>query len=401
MAQNNIIKVPAYRIKHLNKEKKGFTLSGEPINGGLLPGRSVLHWPSMKQVRLREAEKSPRGGYTLQVKGLKQSLVMKGDYLIPSDWDVRKGKKAYFYCPSGREEEKKNPHREITLMSNPLAREVMTCEGNFRGYLFKARFPHDPLLILGASYEFKEIDSPMVLIGVGDLPRGQSAFVDKALSSWKERDDLFREFLALELGLNGFARLPLEMEHISLPRCERGMGILIRTNKYAPLARSLQKKASAMGGFHEDKIADPLEKQVKDLMLERGEILREKGWLLPVRRGTENHLSPMARQLFDKMVEGKGRLSPSSIKGAGILDSYKAMARMGLIKFNEDLIMSNDSYEIEAEKILKGLKTCKEADLAQLREFSSLSRREILVLLQWMEEDNKVINRDGIREAAH
>lgn len=391
-------KVPAFRINSVIKEKVGFSLKAQDINGGFLPGRKVIHYPSLKQIRLKDIKKMDSGEYILQVKGLKQNGVGPGDCIMPADWDINRGKGATFYCPSGRIMEKKKHSVTLNLTQGALGIETGRGVFSFSGYVSKGEF-YDPIpLVKGGTYHFEGMEEPMILIGIGDLPKSQVSFVDKALTSWKDSKNLFREYLALELGLEGYASVPLEYADVTLPRCEKGDALLIRTAKYTKVSGALLKRSSAMGGLEETSLRG-LEERVKDLMLERNLIVRSKGWLLPAEGDRERNLSPMARRELTVLREGSGRLSPNSIKNRVAQDNWKALGRMGLVRYHNDLIMTEDAYQAESDIILKSLKEKGAMELAELREFSSLSRREILVLLEWMEREGKITNKDDVREA--
>lgn len=390
--------VPAYEIIDITKENKGFSLTVRAINGGMRAGRSVIHWPSGKQVKLRDVENLPSGAYRVSLKGLKQSLISPGDRLVPADWDGRMGRKAYFYCPVGREE---SQHRKaISLREGALGSKGIGGDVFFRGYLATVTFSRPLPLIKGAAYRFEGYDDDWILLGRGDVQKSHLAFIEKALSSWKDRENLFREFLALELGLYSFALLPREHDRVELPRCVRGEGVLVRKPAFDRVSKGIMKRASAMGGVKEEAFKDPLEIRVVQILREKGDLERIKGWLLPSERRGERHLSPMARAQWEGLKGGTGRLSPSEVKDKGGLENWQAMARMGLVRYSPDLIMDEAAYGKESERILTHLRRSGKGDLARIREISSLSRRELIALLGWMEEDGLIVNKEDFREAA-
>jgi hypothetical protein len=392
--------VPAYRIRAVLDAQKGFSLSAEAVSGGFLPGRDALHWPSLAPVRLKKAECLSGSSYQLLVKGLKRSRIREGDLLFPGDWDSGRCRKALFYCPLGSEYAKDRSYSVTTLAGDPLGERNIKVQFSFSGCLARAEFAEPVLGIKGAEYRFLRLEEPLILVERGEMRRGDSEFVGKAMSSWKDhRDNLFREFLALELGWHGFARVPREYEGISLPRCEKGEGILIRSQNYRTVSARIRKRASAMGGVSLSSFSDHLDRRTAELMVQRGELVTRGDWLLPPRETEEVGLSPMARRQLTLLKEKGGRANPAEFRDRGSRENWEAMGRMGLVRYDEGLVMTGERYEAESGSLVESLRKRGPADLAAMREASSLSRRELLVLLAWMEKDGLISNRGDIREA--
>ncbi len=392
--------VPAYRIGAVLDEEKGFSLTADGINGGFLPGREALHWPSLERVRLKKT--LPLGGdsYSLQIKGLKRSQVREGDLLIPADWDAGRCKKALFYCPGGNEYGKDRSLGTTTLTGDPLVKRNIKAQLTFSGYLVRAEFSDPVLGIKGAEYRFLRIGEPLILIERGQLRRGDGDFVGRALSSWKDnREGLFREYLALELGWHGFAQLPREYETLTLPRCEKGEGLLIRTQKFQATAVRIRKRAAAMGGVSFSALTDPLEQRTAELLLARKELVRRGDWLLLAGRESDAGLSPMAKRQLTLLREGTGIANPAESREGGARENWEAMGRMGLVRYAEGLVMTRERYEGESDTVLGFLRSRGPSELSGIREISPLSRRELLVLLEWMEKDGLILN-DGERREA-
>ncbi|MDC7219543.1 MAG: hypothetical protein PQJ59_06350 [Spirochaetales bacterium] len=393
--------VPAYKIKAVMSGSRGFTLSAEALHGGFLPGREALHWPSLKQIRLKESQLLSGATYELQIKGLRSSDIREGDLILPADWDSGRCRKALFYCPRGPEYAKDSAKKVSTLVADPLSKRKIKVNFTYTGCLARAEFSDPVLGIKGAPYEFYHLDEPLILVARGEVSRSDAAFTGKALSSWEDQSNLYREYMALELGLRGYAFQPLEYDDITLPRTEKGARILIRSNRYKTLSAKLKKRASAMGGMSEDILKDHLEKHVLALMLSRGELIRSGRWILVPGKDSESSLSPMARRQLTLLREGEGSLNPALSKDRGARENWEAMGRMGLVMYHEGIVMTRERYEKEAEAIVKGLKEAGPSELAEIRPFSKLSRRELLIVLDWMEKDRLIINREDIREAAH
>ncbi|MBN2628583.1 MAG: hypothetical protein JXA95_18110 [Spirochaetales bacterium] len=392
--------VPAYRIRAVLDAQKGFSLSAEVVSGGFLPGRDACHWPSLTPVRLKKAETLSGSSYQLLVKGLKRSQVREGDLLFPADWDSGRCRKALFYCPRGGEYGRDRSFAVTTLTGDPLGERNIKVQFSYSGCLARAEFDEPVLGIKGGEYRFLRMEEPLILIGRGEMRRSDSEFVGKAMSSWKDhRDNLFREFLALELGWHGFALVPREYEDLSLPRCERGDGVLIRSQNYKTGSARIRKRASAMGGVSLSSFSDALDRHTAELMVARGELVTRGDWLLLPRAVGEDGLSPMARRQLTLLKEKGGVANPAESRDRGSRENWEAMGRMGLIRYDEGLVMTGERYEKESGMLVERLKKKGPADLAALREVSSLSRRELLILLAWMEKDGLILNRGDIREA--
>ena len=392
--------VPGYRIKSVLKGSRGFTLSAKALNGGFLPGRKAVHWPSLKPVRLKEARPIATDVYELSVKGLAHHQVRQGDRLLPRDWDSGSCRKALFYCPRGAEYAGDSSKALTTLVRDPLGKKNIKVRFEYSGCLARAEFDEPVLGVKGAWYHFLRLEEPLMLVARGEVSRADRNFAGKALSSWKEQDDLFREFLAFELGLRGYALKPREHAGVVLPRCEEGESILIRSSRYKQVSTKIRKKASAMGGTPEKEWRDPLERHVRDMMLERGELRRAGDWFLLPGSDREEALAPMAKRQILLLREGAGYANPAKYRDRGARSNWEAMGRMGLVRYDEGLVMTADSYKTLTEEILGRIRGKGPASLADLREISPLSRRELLILLDWMEKDGLLINRGDMREAA-
>ncbi len=382
------------------KGSRGFTLSAKALNGGFLPGRKAVHWPSLKPVRLKEAKPLAAGVYELSVKGLAHHQVRQGDRILPRDWDSGSCRKALFYCPRGTEYAGDSSRTVTTLVRDPLGKKMVKVNFEFTGCLARAEFSEPVLGIKGAWYHFLRIDEPLMLVARGEVSRADRNFAGKALSSWKDQDDLFREFLAFELGLHGFALKPREYADVVLPRCEAGEDLLIRSSRYKQMSAKIRKKASAMGGTSEREGKEPLERHVRDMMLERGELVQSGGWYLLPGADREDSLSPMARRQLLLLKEGAGYGNPDKSSDRGARENWEAMGRMGLVRYAEGLVMTAEAYGKLSGDILSLLRDHGPAPLGDIREHSPLSRRELLILLDWMEKDGLLVNRGDIREAA-
>ncbi|MDC7223616.1 MAG: hypothetical protein PQJ60_07720, partial [Spirochaetales bacterium] len=179
---------------------------------------------------------------------------------------------------------------------------------------------------------------------------------------------------------------------------ETGRGVLIRSARYSRIASRLKKKAAAMGGTDDRSLTDPLEKHVRDFLLDRGELTRSGHWLLSSGNGEEG-LSPMAKGQLTLLKEGKGYANPAESKARGARENWEAMGRMGLVRYEEGLVMTEERYREEADRIVRALVEKGPAELSEIRPFSELSRREVLILLAWMEGDGLILNKGDLREA--
>jgi hypothetical protein len=394
-----IKEVPAYRIKSVLGGLKGFNLSGEAINGGFRSGRGAIHWPSLTPVKVKECRNLSGSSYELTIKGLKKSQIMEGDLLYPADWDGGRCRKALFYCPRGPEYVKNPACTLTTLISDPLLKRNIKVHFTFTGCLARAEFDEPVLGIKGGIYSFLRLDEPLILVARGEVSRADAAFMGKALSSWKDQKDLFRELMAVDLGLRGFALKPEEYESTTLPRTEKGNRVLIRTAKYKSLSTRLKKRASAMGGTPDSALKDQLERHIRDIMLDRGELIRSGRWLLIPGLNKDDSLAPMARRQLNLLREGSGYANPAASKDRGSLENWEAMGRMGLVHCAEGLVMTRERYEKESEQIVAGLKEKGPSELGEIRSLSSLSRRELLIMLEWMEKDGLILCQGDIREA--
>jgi len=385
--------IPFFIITQLKRDpnEKGILMDLENRGSSIKLPRDLLHFPSLKEIRLQYLEEKDQ----YKLRGLAFKGLQKGDILFPADWGCHFTRRACFYNP-----ERSFKKGNATLIDEPF-NKFEEIEGRYRNsdHLCEMDFSKKILLVPGESYKFKGYKEPLILLHPGSLEKGHSAFVQKALADWKVNKDLYKQVSALRLALFKVTSHPLEMENLQIPHCFKREGLLINEKWWQKELQRFLKKLTPMGGVEMHKLQHEFPQILDALVhetLKAGLIICKGDYLLRADRDPRKNLSPFGAALLTKLEDQEEGLSPTKVKPAE-LEQFRLMERMGLLYLSEDWICSAGFFRSQADLILEFLKQFPGSDMPELKEQISLSRRKLLNILQWMEDAGEIINKDNHR----
>lgn len=380
-----------FRIAGLSQDK-GIYPDLRAVGGGFPQGRSARILPADKPVRLRE-----RDG-RVDLRGIGRGDIGRNSILFPEDWGGAWSREALLYSPkSGYYEGNRN-------LQDPLLQEIQprSSEGRTKqkDHLVMMRF-HRPLYLI-PGMEYLSGEERYILLFHEEIATAKNDFVQKALSDWSGDQDLYRQTLALRLALLKWTSLPIEHQEISLPSALARGSLLVLPEFWEKEKKALIKECSAMGGKKEKEISPRFSSLLKPLIeesLEEGALIRRRGYLQRGDREPLKGLSPFASHCLAKLENTPGGLSTVKVPPPE-KNQYELMERMGLLRMTDQWICSEKEYQTNRETLHSLLKTMDEAEIGPLKEASTLSRRELLHTLQWMEEEGEILNQDNRRRLA-
>lgn len=239
---------------------------------------------------------------------------------------------------------------------------------------------------------------PGVILWCGpSSPREWSALEDILQRYWSVQD-----FWKASAGLRGWCLLPpltWRQEHhldYSPPGGGQGRdeflleGSFLFSRRYKEtLLRQITKRSRQSGGFPLDqlsgdlKLSPALTDRLVSELRGQGALCREGAYLLPPLAEREGFLSPVARKvLSDIRQTGTRGLARREVEGQGLSAVAEELQRTGLIlPFGEGGLISREAWEEALGQLTRPWKAGQEIRLADLKENLSLSRRELLPLL--------------------
>lgn len=374
-------------------ESKSLEVSVRPVAEGFSLPREALLRPLNIELRLQEYRSEEKRNL-LFLRGIALKKIHSGDLIIPSDWDGVESRRAYFYSP-----EKNYQSGNTLLQFGPFGPES-PIEGNYqcKDHLVEVRWYRKIYLIPGESYELQGLGK-MTLVHPGHLDKGQLSFTQKALSDWKKNQDLYRQTAALRLALFKWISLPFEKQDISLKGSILRGHYLVSTSYWEKQKTAFLKATAAMGGGSEKELKELFTRLYQPLLEECGGeemVFRKGGFVLRADRDPRKNLSPFSSALLAKLEENPTGFSVTKLKPQE-RDQFEKMDRMGLVRFSEDVLCPEFWYQEQKERILSLLKEQDGQDLSQIKEALDISRRPLIRLLQWMEEEGEILNKDNCR----
>lgn len=387
--------LPYYSIIDTDQEGKQLVLKTRAFHGGFDPERGAIHSPSGKAFRLQEIRRDGDFHYLI-IRGLARRDIRSMDRVIPADWGAARSKRVWLYSPKGQ-----YLQEELGRVDDPLAASSRMIRGEIqqKDHLVELRCNKPQLWVPGLEYGIQGYHKPLLLLFHEDLNKSQLGFVQKSLWDWKREQREFRQVTALRLALLKQTALPKEMEEINLPECRRGRGYIIKEDHWQKRSQSLLKALSRMGGQREKDLQEEygilLQPLLQDWM-DQGTIELRKGYYQRSDRDPRSSLSPFSASLLARLESSDLGLNPAKCKPQE-LEQYILMDRMGLLRCGDQWICSEECYKMNSQVVKDKLKNQAPMELADIKEAVELSRRELLTLLQWMEEEGEIQNRDQLR----
>ena len=109
----------------------------------------------------------------------------------------------------------------------------------------------------------------------------------------------------------------------------------------------------------------------------------------------------MARQLLDEVrAAGERGLGPEALNDPARKQNFEALARMGLLRIGDGLILEEGVYRRLAEAVRSAAGERGDIPLSTAKEATGVSRRILLTLLGWMETDGLLERRGDVRYLA-
>jgi len=387
--------IPHFIVEKANppSESKALEVSVRPVADGFILPREALLRPLNTELRLQEYRKE-ENRHLLFLRGIALKKIHKGDVIIPGDWGGIESRRAYFFSAK-KSYEAGNTH----IISGPLGTES-PIEGNYqcKDHLVELRWYRKIFMIPGETYEIEGLGK-MTLIHPGPLDKGQLSFTQKAVSDWNEQQDLYRQSAALRLALFKWIFLPFEKQSLSLKGSLLRGNILVTESYWEKQKNAYLKATSAMGGRSEKELKETFSSLHGPLWEEcssEGLVRRNSGYILRADREPGKNLSPFSASLLMKLEKEPASFSVSKLKPQE-RDQFEKMARMGLLRFAEDFLCPESYYTEQKMRVLDLLKKNNGLDLSQIKESLDLSRRPLIRILQWMEEEGEILNKDNYR----
>lgn len=405
--------IPYYTITSLPRnEGKSITLraslSGSPPEQG-----AFLLFPGALPVRLKSLRRdAPSGGgesgrvlpdsikeesATLELRGVARSALTRGARLVPDEYAASEGQRALFLW-------KKQPPGQGTVSFSVRDGKGLLSDGrgDVKGQeklfalISRRPFPQIP----GRLYTMERggrAGEAVLLMAEPWSPEEQKKMQArmKKISNFPGEEAVF----SMNLRVRGAVRLPSSLE-------DREFEGALRYGSWALMSRIHDKALSLIGkrsraeeGVGEEDLPgltglpSGLCGELCRGLIGEGKLMRREGRIYNRSDNPAEFLSPMSRSWLISL--GEAGFEGFSLKEVFLSEEkLRALGHRGLIRVFEGFVVEETAFRGRMEELLKELPREKEFSLADIKGIQGLSRSRLLILLEALEAEERLI-REG------
>lgn len=379
------------------------------MTGSFKPFTKAVIFPGEKEFQVRDIDKSSGDNYKVKIKGLPFKSCVPFAVITPVNLRVKYGKRAYFVPSSFHSKEFFNGDYCITggifKGYRLFNKEKHSAKVRKAGNLYSVDLPFKAPLVPGAEYFFENsagFKGEMKLIYPGYLDKKHESIISSRIDKFRSRPGV-KGIYSIILRTDNYVNLPYYLEEEEFEGSIKIESVRIMEREYNSVRSKIIKQSKASGGVDFSKlkmsfkVTTSLFHCVVDKLAEEGEIFLSDGYLLYNGENRESLLSPLAKETYKLIVNASiDGVSTRDIKNPGMVNCFYEIRRMKLAySLDDDLYFTEDSFFGIIKNAFAGKSTGDCLTIQDIRGNTGLSRRYIISLLNYLEENEYIVREVG------
>ncbi len=377
------------------------------MTGSFKPFTKGIIFPGEKEFQIKDVDKIEGDTYRVKVKGLPFKSCTPFSIITPTDLKVRYSKKAYF-VPSNFHSKDFYPG-EYSVTGGIFTGYRLFNKEKFKarvkrvGNIYSVDLPFKAPLVPGAEYYFENLKGfkgDMKLIYPGYLDKKSENIISSRIEKFRSRPGV-KGIYSIILRTDNIVDLPYFLKDEEFEGSIKKGTIRVMDREYNSVMNKIIKQSKASGGVEFSRLKKSVKASaelfhtVVNSLVEDGSVFKEEDYLVFSGEVSDSYLSPLAKEGYKLIVEaGNSGLSSRDIKNYGMINCFKEIKRMHLVHLlDEDLYFSLEAFKILLKRVFDEKVIGDRLSIQDVRDNTGLSRRYILSLLIYLEENN-YLNRE-------